>query len=355
MSDYTELYKRYRPVTWDDVVGQDKVVRSLISAVKSEKVPSAYLFAGERGTGKTSVAKILAKAINCENPPKPGYPCNECATCLDIDNGTQLGFSYISMANHGSVESVRSIVEDAQLSQPVRRPVIILDEIHNLSRAAFDALLIPLESDMPTLFIMCSTEVHKVPSTVLSRSQQRSFRKLNAEEISSVLTRIAEGEGFELTDDMRHYCITRAKGSARDAVSALEAALSSGVENVGYGDTLLRALREHDARQVMVSLACADADSVPFEELTDQLIEDVRSIYYHYVGLEEAAAGVCPIEDVSAFVDDLYGEPGVLHLLQQLLAARGNMAPYTSIRAELELVLLRYISTLVKKDKAAKF
>lgn len=356
MENYTELYKKYRPKVWSDLVGQEKVAKSLRSAVVANKIPTAYLFAGERGTGKTSAAKILAKALNCENRDKQkGDPCNACDTCLAIDNNTQLGVEYISMAEHGSVDSIRQIVQDSKLAQPVHHKVVMLDEIHNISKAAFDAMLITLESDnTDTLFILCSTEIKKIPKTILSRTQQRKFSLLNSQEIESLLASIAEREGLEDYQDALEYAVKHARGSARDSLSLFESRLSTGGSDDSYTDKILQGIAQHNIISVLLTIAEASSNDVPLDELTENIIDDIRTIVLLSEGADEETAGVSPVDDLSEFLRQVFNTESMIYLMKLLTESYSKMVGGGSPRPLLEMSLIEYIGILKKKQALRK-
>jgi hypothetical protein len=202
-SDYMDLYKKYRPKTWGEVVGEKPVIDSILTAVKNNALPSAYLFSGPRGCGKTTVARLLAKTLNCTNLDEDFNPCNECKTCKAIDSNSFLGVHYISAANNGDISSIRNILSSIQRrTLGVKRPIWIIDEFQNLSKQAFDTFLIPLEQDSPNaLFIFCTTRISKIPLTLVSRSQARTFTLVPEADIRNICTKILINEGFKLVDN----------------------------------------------------------------------------------------------------------------------------------------------------------
>ena len=199
---YQALYRKYRPQTFSDVVGQRSVTETLRAQITGGKLSHAYLFTGTRGTGKTSCAKILAKAVNCENP-QDGNPCNHCAACRAIDSGSCMDVQEIDAASNNGVDSVRILRDDAIYTPgEVKMRVYIIDEVHMLSTAAFNALLkIIEEPPAHLLFILATTELHKVPATILSRCQRFSFRRLMQEDIASRINYVAYQEHIEIEPD----------------------------------------------------------------------------------------------------------------------------------------------------------
>lgn len=288
---YIELYKKSRPRVWDDVIGQDTVVASLKKAVLDETTPTGYMFFGLHGCGKTSTAFILAKALNCEAVDAEGNPCNECSTCIAIDEKTQMGVRYISMANQGSAEDVRKIVNESQLVQPIKKQVWILDECHRLSQTAFDSLLIPLESEKTrTLFIFCSTEPDKVPKTITSRLQVRTFNPVSPQLIAQNLKKIAVGEGLEVTDEQIIQATRAANGSVRDSVSALETLASHGILPEQYSEKVLRLLSSSRYTDVFLLTSEMNNNGQNFTDAAQRLYGDLSSILIMLAGGKPAVA-----------------------------------------------------------------
>lgn len=225
---YQVLYRKYRPQTFDDVVGQAGVTQTLKRQLTTGKLSHAYLFTGSRGTGKTSCAKILAKAVNCERPEN-GNPCNECAACRAIDAGACLDVLEIDAASNNGVDQVRALRDDAIYSPAeVRMRVYIVDEVHMLSTAAFNALLKIIEEPPAHLmFILATTELHKVPATILSRCQRFSFRRLTPGDIAGRMEDIARREQIDIEPDAVHLLSRLADGALRDGLSLLDQCASA--------------------------------------------------------------------------------------------------------------------------------
>lgn len=220
---YEALYRKYRPKTFDDVVGQPYVTETLKTQVRTGRLSHAYLFIGTRGTGKTSCARILAKAVNCEHPVD-GNPCNECAACRGIEDGTILDIVELDAASNNGVEDVRMLRDEAIFSPAtVRKRVYIIDEVHMLSKPAFNALLKILEEPPEHLmFILATTELNKVLPTILSRCQRHNFRRLDADTIAKRLAYVAECESIDLTADAAQLLGRLADGGMRDGLSLLD-------------------------------------------------------------------------------------------------------------------------------------
>ncbi len=220
---YQALYRKWRPRTFDDVVGLSHITETLKTQVSTGRLSHAYLFIGTRGTGKTTCAKILAKAVNCENPVN-GNPCNRCSACLGIDDGSIMDVVEMDAASNNGVDNVRQLRDEAVFSPAnARRRVYIIDEVHMLSTSAFNALLKILEEPPAHLmFILATTELNKVPATILSRCQRHSFKRLDTESIIARLQYVAQQESLDLTADAAALIAGLSEGGMRDALSMLD-------------------------------------------------------------------------------------------------------------------------------------
>lgn len=245
---YQVLYRKWRPQTFADVVGQPHVTASLTGAVQSGRLSHAYLFTGSRGTGKTSCAKILAKAVNCEHPAD-GNPCNTCDTCRGIDNGSILDVIEIDAASNNGVDNIRDLREEANYTPThAKYRVYIIDEVHMLSTGAFNALLKTLEEPPAHVkFILATTEVHKLPSTILSRCQRFDFKRIEPQDIAGRLQYVASQENIALTDDGAMLIARVSDGAMRDALSLLDrcAAYGEEITETVVSDAAGLAGREH--------------------------------------------------------------------------------------------------------------
>lgn len=220
---YTALYRKFRPTTFDDVKGQEHIVTTLRNQIKAGRIGHAFLFCGTRGTGKTTSAQILAKAVNCMAPAE-GNPCGNCPMCRSIAAGTSMNVIEIDAASNNGVDSIREIVEEVRYSPAEGKyKVYIIDEVHMLSAGAFNALLKTLEEPPPyVIFILATTEVHKIPITILSRCQRYDFRRITVEEIAARLKELTDAEQIEAEDKALRYVATAADGSLRDGISLLD-------------------------------------------------------------------------------------------------------------------------------------
>ncbi len=228
------LYRRWRPQTWDEVAGQEHVVQTLRNAVRSGHIAHAYLFAGPRGTGKTTMARVLAKAINCTASALEDHPCNQCEECIAVNEGRYLDLIEIDAASNTSVDDVRDLRDKINFAPNRGRfKVYIVDEVHMLSTAAFNALLKTLEEPPAhAIFILATTEVHRIPATVLSRCQRHEFRRLPVATIAAFLQQKCATEGLEVEPQALDLICRQATGSMRDAISLLDQLASTG-EAVG--------------------------------------------------------------------------------------------------------------------------
>lgn len=246
---YIALYRKFRPSEFNQVKGQEHIVTTLKNQIKHDRLGHAYLFCGTRGTGKTSVAKLFAKAVNCLNPTE-GEPCNECVSCRNIISGAALNVIEIDAASNNGVDNIRQINEEVQYSPTQGKyKVYIIDEVHMLSTGAFNALLKTLEEPPSyVIFILATTEVHKIPITIMSRCQRYDFRRISVETIKSRLKEMLEAEGNLAEDDALEYIAKIADGSMRDAISLLDKCLAFYIEEKLTYDKVLDVLGAVDTQ-----------------------------------------------------------------------------------------------------------
>ncbi len=231
---YVALYRKFRPPVFEDVKGQDHIVTTLKNQIKSDRVGHAYLFCGTRGTGKTSVAKILARAVNCEHPVD-GSPCGECDMCKEIAAGNSMNVIEIDAASNNGVDNVREIIDEVSYSPTKgKKKVYIIDEVHMLSTGAFNALLKTLEEPPSyVMFILATTEVQKLPITILSRCQRYDFHRITIDTIEDRLREVVNAEGIQVEDRALRYVAKTADGSMRDSLSLLDQCIA-----FNYGEEL---------------------------------------------------------------------------------------------------------------------
>jgi DNA polymerase III subunit gamma/tau len=295
MSESTSLYRRHRPGSFDEVVGQTHVVRTLRNAVEQGKVHHAYLFVGSRGTGKTSMAKILARSLNCERGGPTVTPCGECESCVTIAAGTSVDVIEMDAASNRSVDDVRDLRERVAYAPTGGRwKVYILDEAHMLTKEAWNAFLKTLEEPPPnTVFVLATTESHKVMATIADRCQRFDFQRPSLEQISEVLNRVAAAESIQVEEGAVAMIARSASGSFRDALGTLDQLVAFGGENV-------------ELKDVLEMLGAADADLL-FEAVDAVVAEDPKGVL---LGVEKMARSG---RDPSQFARDLLAH--LRHLL----------------------------------------
>jgi DNA polymerase III subunit gamma/tau len=307
-SDSISLYRRHRPGSFDEVVGQQHVVRTLRNAVEQGKVHHAYLFVGSRGTGKTSMAKILARSLNCERGGPTVTPCGECESCTTIAAGTSIDVIEMDAASNRSVDDVRDLRERVAYAPTGGRwKVYILDEAHMLTKEAWNAFLKTLEEPPPnTVFVLATTEAHKVMATIADRCQRFDFQRPSLEQISEVLERVAAAEGIEVDDATVATIARSASGSFRDALGTLDQLVSYGGEQVSL-----------DA--VLELLGAADAELL-FEAVDAVIVEDPKAVL---LGVEKMARSG---RDPAQFARDL-----LAHLRHLLVTQTVGEVPNTFV------------------------
>ena len=293
MEQHLALYRKWRPLTFDDVFGQDHVTGALRSQVAAGRTSHAYLFTGTRGTGKTTCAKILARAVCCEHPVN-GSPCNTCAACRAILEDAALDVSEIDAASNNGVDNIRDIREEAAFSPTaLTRRVYIIDEVHMLSAGAFNALLKTLEEPPEhVLFILATTEIHKVPATILSRCQRYDFRRIPPEIIAARLNQIAAEEGFILEGPAASLLARLGDGSMRDAISLLDRSVSAdgpidlgrvtealGVPSADTVAEVYRAITAGDSVKALEIFTDCYLEGRDIVSLFDQLLSLLRDLY----------------------------------------------------------------------------
>ena len=255
------LYRKWRPHRWEQVVGQEHVVQTLRNAISAGRVAHAYLFAGPRGTGKTSAARLLAKAVNCLESDLTKRPCDQCEFCQAVNASRFLDLIEIDAASNTSVEDVRNLRDKINFSpNQGRYKVYIIDEVHMLSTAAFNALLKTLEEPPPhAIFILATTEVHKIPATVLSRCQRHEFRRIPVNRIVQHLEEMVQGEGFQADPEALTLVARQATGSLRDAISLLDQLASTGERiSLDLAHTVLGTATSQAVRDVIEALLRRD-------------------------------------------------------------------------------------------------
>ena len=293
------LYRKYRPKEWESVVGQDHVVTTLKNAISADRVAHAYLFAGSRGTGKTTLARLLAKAVNCLNPDSAKRPDNECENCKAVNENRFLDLIEIDAASNTSVDDVRDLRDKINFSPSQGKyKIYIIDEVHMLSTAAFNALLKTLEEPPPhAIFVLATTEIHKIPATVLSRCQRHEFRRVPVGEIVTNLKKIVNAEKIQADDDALIQIARQSAGGMRDAISLLDQLSSTGdkitlalaqtVLGTATSQTVLdivSSIMDHDPAHGLETIHKAlDAGADP-RSLARQIVEYLRGLMLIQMG-----------------------------------------------------------------------
>ena len=352
---YRALYRKWRPQRFEDVVGQRAIVTALKNQITAGRVGHAYLFTGVRGTGKTTCAKIFAKAVNCLHPVN-GDPCGECEICKGIDNGSLLDVVEMDAASNNGVDDIRDLRDEtAYTPSACQYKVYIIDEVHMLSTAAFNALLKTLEEPPAhVIFILATTEIQKVPATILSRCQRYDFTRIGPEDIARRVEYIAGEEKLELTSDGAELIARLADGALRDALSILDTCAGvtakidadvvrrmAGVTDRSYLFHISDALEAQDAAAALAQLAQLRQQSVDVKRLTEELIAHYRALMLAALpGGQALLSGVSPEEEA------LYlqkgpemGQREAIRAIRTLGTALEHMTRGSDQRIELELAL----------------
>ena len=358
---YLVLARKWRPQTFEDVVGQEHVTRTLQNALKEDHLAHALLFSGPRGVGKTSIARILAKAMNCEKGPAPA-PCNQCGICREITEGVAVDVLEIDGASNRGIDEIRQLRETIRF-QPVRcrYRIFIIDEVHMLTKEAFNALLKTLEEPPPhVFFIFATTEPHRIPATIHSRCQHYEFRRIQAARLADHLDSIVEAEGMGLPREATLLLAREAEGSVRDSLSLLDQVAAYGAHSIEdvhealgvLGTTVMQSLAEAMMRGDVAGALSVASDvyrlGVDFQKFTSDLILFFRNLLilkktsvskgHTLVDMEQAQAQ----ELVDRFSD--VSPNSVLNILNTLMKGQAAIAASSTPRLSLELLLIRLCS-----------
>ena len=352
---YQALYRKYRPRVFEDVVGLPHVTDTLRTEVKNGRIAHAYLFTGSRGTGKTTCARILAKAINCLDP-KDGDPCGCCEACKKIDGGLSMDVTEIDAASNNGVDSIRDLREEAAFTPAeLKARVYIIDEVHMLSQAAFNALLKTLEEPPEHVyFILATTEVQKIPETILSRCQRFDFHRIPNDAISARLKYIAAAEKMELTDEAADMIARICDGGMRDAVSLLDqcgsqgkitaegVARCAGLASKQYLMQLAEMIAKHDTAGAIGLIDSLYSDSCDMEQLCRELILTYRDMMILRVSGNDGSVKADPAalgktKELAA----LYTVEEIIAVLDRLQTARERMKYSSDRLADMEIAAVR--------------
>ncbi|WP_397569939.1 DNA polymerase III subunit gamma/tau [Schlesneria sp. T3-172] len=366
-SQYTVLARRFRPQTFTEVVGQERVAQTLRNAIQEGRVAHAYLFTGARGVGKTSMARIFAKALNCPFL-KDGVPCNECEQCRGISVGQDVDVSEIDGASNRGIDDIRSLRANVNVkSMRSKYKVYIIDEVHMLTKEAFNALLKTLEEPPPMVkFVFCTTEANKVPDTILSRCQRFDFGTISTDNITMRLRQLAEAEGFQVDEAALELVARRAAGSMRDSQSLFDQLLAFGSEHITSADVhrllgtapddrltgLVDALIERRQDEVLIRLEHSVKEGVQLEAFTDQLVAYFRDLMVAACGAAEVpllSVGDDSRETINRQAS-AWGLQTIAAAMQILAEAKARMQRVSYGRALAELALVR-ISFLADLDR----
>jgi DNA polymerase III subunit gamma/tau len=363
--EYVVIARRYRPQAFGELIGQEHVARALAAAIETSRVGHAYLFTGARGTGKTSTARILAKALNCIHGPTP-TPCNECEQCISITNGSHLDVREIDGASNRGIDEVRKLRDEIRQGRATGRfKIYIIDEVHMLTKEAFNALLKTLEEPPEHVkFIFCTTEPEKIPITILSRCQRFDFAGIQTKQIVERLRQIVEGEHGQAEPEALELLARRAAGSMRDSQSLLEQLIAFGSTHITVADVhrllgtagadridrLVKCLVERQAAAALAEVNRAASEGVDIGQLLDQLLGYFRDVMATAVGCPaDSLLNVSPSEQ--AGVQEAAGKMGletilaVLQILDQTLS-RIKYLSHPRIVAELALVRICQLEDL---------
>ena len=352
------LYRKYRPKEWDQVVGQDHVVTTLKNAIAADRVAHAYLFAGSRGTGKTTLARLLAKAVNCLNPDPKKRPDNECENCKAVNENRFLDLIEIDAASNTSVDDVRDLRDKINFSPSQGKyKIYIIDEVHMLSTAAFNALLKTLEEPPPhAIFVLATTEIHKIPATVLSRCQRHEFRRVPVDEIVRQLKLINKAEQIQAEDDALIQIARQSAGGMRDAISLLDQLASTGekitlalaqtVLGTATSQTVLdiiSSVMDHDPAHGLETIHKAlDAGADP-RSLARQIVEYLRGLMLIQMGNGDQVEATAEVRKQMQAHARSFSTSDVLRMMKAFNNAatdlRGGWQPSLSLELALAEVL----------------
>ena len=367
---YQALYRKYRPQTFSDVVGQKSVTDTLRAQLETGRLSHAYLFTGTRGTGKTSCAKILAKAVNCENP-NHGDPCGVCPSCRAIDEGSCMDVLEIDAASNNGVDSVRVLRDDAIYTPgTVKMRVYIIDEVHMLSTAAFNALLkIIEEPPAHLLFILATTELQKVPATILSRCQRFAFKRLRAEEIASRLNFIAYQEHIEIEPDAVNLLARLADGGMRDGVSLLDQCASAaggavtlesvyaslGLAGERRTAELMQAIAQQDTAKALTVFSSLYAAGKDVGALLSEMCALCRDLLVLHTAPKSGLAMLSGIatEQQALALQDMFSPGELMRVLTETQKTRASFGKNTDVRVAAELLLMQLCEPALRLDAQA--
>jgi len=340
--EYTSLYRRFRPRRFSEVRGQEHVVAALQNAVREGRVLHAYLLSGPRGTGKTTAARILAKALNCTGEATDGEPCCSCDSCEAIDAGTSFDLHELDAASNNKVDDIRDLLSKVALGTPGRTKVYLLDEVHMLTAGAENALLKTLEEPPDhVVFVLATTEPHKVVETIRSRSQHLELNLLGAEDLESLVRDVVVEAGLDVDDAGVHHAVRAGRGSARDALSALDRVVAGGITDDDTSvDELLRARSERDPGRALGALATGITRGREPRVTGEALLGALREAFLVSMGVPPSQLAAADRERAERFAEE--APPAVItHALEALGTALVDIRRSPDPRVDLEVALVR--------------
>ena len=351
--EFTSLYRRYRPRCFADMKGQDHVVAALQNAVRQNRVFHAYLLSGPRGTGKTTAARILAKALNCEQV-QDGEPCCECQSCLSIDKGSSFDLHELDAASNNKVDDIRDLLSKVALGTPGRTKVYLLDEVHMLTSGAENALLKTLEEPPDhVIFVMATTEPHKVVETIRSRSQHLELNLLPTEQLRELLEEISKDAGLEVGDEGLSQAIREAKGSARDALSALDKIVAGGSSFFENSvDDLLDGIATKDSKKTLKAINEAIATGKEPRLIGENLLSSLREAFLFSMGVPLEGLTEEEKAKIKNFTEKV--TPALItRSLEMLGLSLVDMRRSPDPRVDLEVALVKISSSQSSSDSSA--
>ncbi len=363
------LYRKWRPQVFSDVSGQEHITETLMHEVDAKRLSHAYLFTGSRGTGKTTCAKILSKAVNCLNPQN-GNPCNECEVCRGIDEGAILDVTEIDAASNNGVDNIRDLREEANFTPAVAKyRVYIIDEVHMLSTGAFNALLKTLEEPPShVLFILATTEVHMLPATILSRCQRFDFRRIPPADIAKRLMLVAEKEGIALEQAAALLIARISDGALRDALSILDQCASfdeavtiatvskaAGLLGRDYLFEISDAIKSQNSAEILNIVDRLHASSCDMERLVSELVNHYRNVMITKTAKAPEEFVICTPDELNRYKEladsTTYGT--ILYIMETLCTEAAQLKYSAHQRARVETVLIRLCSPKLSTDNSA--